>query len=257
MSMQCMLYWAAIIAAILAPSPSHAACAPKRPYCQSLPSRTDETVAIFTGKVKRVTAPAITTAPPEPRNVQPGLASGRYPIGGPLQNGKKVYPTATFEVAENFIGAKTAEFTVLLTSDAFVGDIPIGTPTLGEGETWLIEAYYDPHVQQWMTSTCQRTKPVSQADEDLEALRAWIGGTRLPGRVQGQVANPDKGKYVSGVRVVLRGSKDSFSTTTDERGQFSFDGLEPGLYEATTDGARAMSADLSHSWCSYVVFIVK
>jgi hypothetical protein len=44
---------------------------------------------------------------------------------------------------------------------------------------------------------------------------------------------------------------------TDSSGRFSFDGLEPGLYEATTDGSRPMSVNLTNSWCFFVVFIVK
>jgi hypothetical protein len=129
-------------------------------------------------------------------------------------------------------------------------------PAFSEGEAWLVEAYYDAHLQQWMTSTCQRTKPVSQASDDLQALRAWIAGNRLPGRVQGQVANPDKGGYMSGVRVALRGRSQTLSTTTDSRGYFSFEGVKPGVYEATTAEARAISVNLTDAWCSYVVLLM-
>ncbi|MBC7925866.1 MAG: carboxypeptidase regulatory-like domain-containing protein [Bryobacteraceae bacterium] len=161
------------------------------------------------------------------------------------------------EVTEHFSGAKSPEFTVHLTSDAFLGRIPQGVPAFSDGESWLVEAYYDAHLQQWMTSSCQRTKLVWQATEDLEALRAWIAGDRLPGRVQGQVANPGAGKYMSDVRVALRGPSQTFSTMTDNRGQFTFDGLEAGIYEATTDGAREISVNLTYAWCSYVVFLMK
>ena len=118
-------------------------------------------------------------------------------------------------------------------------------------KAWLVEAYYDAHLQQWMTSTCQRTKLVSQANDDFQALRAWIAGNRLPGRVQGQVTNPDKGGYMSGVLVALRGPSQTLSATTDNRDYFSFEAVKPGVYEATTDGARAISVNLTDAWCSY------
>jgi len=167
-----MFCWCVATAAVLAPWPGVAACAPKLPFCQSRPSRTDQTVAIFVGKVKSVTMPAATpaAAPREPRTSQAEFLSGRNHIRVPIQSANGV-PT---------------------NSDAFLGSIPQGVPAFSDGEAWLVEAYYDAHLQQWMTSTCQRTKPVSQASDDLQALRAWIAGNRLPGRVQGQVANPEK-----------------------------------------------------------------
>lgn len=233
MKARLMFGWLVVLLAVFAPSPGLASCAPKFPFCQSRPDRTDQTIAIFVGKVKSVT--------------MPGSALGQ----------EKQYPVAAFEVAENFIGANSKEFTVHITSDVFIGSIPQGTPAFSVGDAWLVEAYYDGHQQQWMTSTCQRTKPVSQASEDLRALRAWVAGDRLPGRVQGQVANPGKGKHLSDVRVYLRGPGGTLPTTTDDSGHFSFDDLEPGVYEAATDGARSMSVDLTHSWCSYVVLFVK
>ncbi|HEU0140000.1 MAG TPA: hypothetical protein VFQ79_09830, partial [Bryobacteraceae bacterium] len=36
-----------------------------------------------------------------------------------------------------------------------------------------------------------------------------------------------------------------------------FEGVEPGVYEATTEGARAISVNLTHAWCSYVVLLMK
>jgi hypothetical protein len=209
--------------------------------------------------------PAATPAvpPSEPRTTRAEFISGRNQIRVPIQSehalskDEKRYPVAKLEVRENFMGAMSSEFTVHLTSDVFLGRIPQGLPALTVGEVWLVEAYYDAHVQQWMTSTCQRTKPVSAASDDLEALRAWMSGSRLPGRVQGQVANPKKREYMSGVRVALRGSSETLFTSTDNRGHFSFEGLEPGVYDLTTDGARAVKVNLTDSWCSHAVFILE
>jgi hypothetical protein len=256
--------WCIATLLVLAPWPGFAACAPKLPFCQSRPSLTDHTVAIFVGKVKSVTMPAVTRAVPprQPRTSQAEVISGRNETRLPIQSehelpiDEKRYPVANFDVIENFVGAMSPEFTVHLTSDVFLGSIPHGVPAFSDGEVWLVEAYYDTHLQQWVTSTCQRTKRASAASDDLQALRAWTTGKRLAGRVQGQVAKPTEGRAMSGVRVALRGLSQTLSTTTDNRGHFSFEGLEPGVYEATTDGARAIRVNLTHARCSYAVFIL-
>lgn len=185
------------------------------------------------------------------------VSSGRRQVGDPVQAVEKDYPFAIFEVAENFVGAESAEFTVGLTSDVFVGRIPQQVPAFREGELWLVEAYYDGHEQQWMTSTCQRIKLAEQAGHDLQILRAWVAGQRLPARVTGQVAKLDEGKNIAGALVYLRAEKGTRSTTTDGLGQFSFDDVEPGVYDATTEGGRSMRIDLTAAWCSHIVFLVK
>ena len=128
-------WWVATVA-VLAPWPGLAACAPKLPFCQSRPSRTDQTVAIFVGKVKSVTMPAVipAAAPREPQRSQAEFLPERNHIRVPVQsdNGvpanEKHYPVAKLDVTENFIGAMSSEFTVHLTSDAFHGSIPQGVP---------------------------------------------------------------------------------------------------------------------------------
>jgi hypothetical protein len=253
------IVWSAGIIASLLPWRALASCAPTTPFCQKLPDRTDKkTSAIFLGIVKRVATPA--------RSVSPTFAGGRQPdavsparkrVGDPVQTVEKEYPIARFQVTESFVGAESAEFEVRMTSDFFIGAIPQQVPALREGEVWLVEAYYDNHEQQWMTSTCQRTKLAEQAGQDIEVLRAWVVGQRLPGRITGQVSNPGEGKNVSAARVYLRAEKGTISTTTDGLGQFSFDNVAPGIYEATTEGGRSMKIDLTRAWCSHVVFLVE
>jgi hypothetical protein len=231
---------------------------PKMSFCQKLPDRTDKTSAIFLGIVKRVTTPAGSVSPASTVMRQPGaVSSARRRIGDPVQTVEKEYPIARFQVTENFVGAESAEFEVRMTSDFFIGAIPQQVPAFREGEVWLVEAYYDNHEQQWMTSACQRTKLAEQAEQDLQVLRAWVVGQRLPARITGQVSNPGERKNVSAAHVYLRGGKGTISTTTDGLGQFSFDNVEPGVYEATTEGGRSMKIDLTHAWCSHVVFLVK
>ncbi len=228
------------------------------PLCQKLPNRADKTSAIFLGIVKRVTTPVRSVSPASTIMRQPdAVSSGRQRVGDPVQKVDKEYPIASFKVTENFVGAESGEFEVRMTSDWFVNGIPQQVPALREGEAWLVEAYYDNHEQQWMTSMCQRTMLAEQAGQDLQVLRAWVVGQRLPARVTGQVVNPGERKNVSAARVYLRAAKGTISTTTDSLGKFSFENVEPGVYEATTEGSRSMRIDLTHAWCSHVVFLVK
>jgi hypothetical protein len=132
--------------------------------------------------------------------------------------------------------------------------------SLAAGEIWLVEAYRDSRDGKWTTSHCQRTRPAARAAEDLQVLRAWISGRILPARVDGEVFNPAERKSVSGVRIYLRGEKQILSTTTDAGGHFSFEDLGPDIYEATAvlpQGGGPIKIDLTHGWCSHVVFLVR
>jgi hypothetical protein len=143
-----------------------------------------------------------------------------------------------------------------LTSDHFVDGIPQQVPGIREGEVWLVEAYKDPRDGQWTTSNCTRTKPIAQAEEDLRALRAWVLGEHLPARVTGEVWSPSQRKTLAGIRVNLRGGTQPLSATTDGRGQFSFENLDPGVYEAVAplpEGDVRIKVDLTQAWCMHVV----
>jgi hypothetical protein len=205
--------------------------------------------------------PTLTLAPLPAANQPPGgSAQARRRAGDPLPTIEKKYPTARFQVLENFLGAELGEFEVRMTSDHFLGDIPQQTPAFADGELWLVEAYRDQHDQQWTTSYCQRTKPVAQADDDLRVLRTWVTGQRLPARVTGEVWNPGERKNLAGVQVYLRGGRQTLSTTTDGRGQFSFDELDPRVYEAVTalpQGGIPVKVDLTQAWCSRVVLTAR
>jgi len=173
---------------------------------------------------------------------------------------ERKYPTARFQVLESFVGAELGEFEVRMTSDQFIGGIPQQVPAFTEGEIWLVEAYRDPRDQQWTTSSCERTKPAAQAGEELRVLRAWVSGQTLPARFDGEVFNTKERRHVAGVRVYLRGEKQTFSSTTDSDGLFAFENLAPGNYEAAAilpQGGGPIKVDLTQAWCSHVVFVVK
>ncbi|MCU1328931.1 MAG: hypothetical protein JWN34_4301, partial [Bryobacterales bacterium] len=170
------------------------------------------------------------------------------------------YPIVRFQVLESFLGADPGDFEVRLTSDLFLSGIPQNVPDFREGEVWLVEAYRDQRDQQWTTSRCKRTKPVAEADEDLLFLRAWVLGQRLPAQVTGEVWNSAGRTNMAGIQIHLRSSMQTFSATTDRRGQFSFENLDAGVYEAVADlpGSGApVNIDLVRARCSRIVFTVR
>lgn len=245
----------AMLACLTVVAPAFASCAPKLPWCQRLPNRQDSSTAIFVGVVKRIVLPSAAVAAPFPAPVE-RLPSGRHWSGGdPVRSIARQYPVVTFEVVERFLGAGAAEFELRLTSDVFLGAIPKQTPPFVEGQAWFVEAYFDTLQRDWMTSHCERNKLAEHAQEDLSVLRTWAAGGRLPARVSGQVANATEPRRVSRALVELRGTGVTLSTTTDHNGAFAFENLEPGVYEAFTEGARPRKVDLTRSWCSIAVLL--
>lgn len=256
-----MLLRAGLIVALIAsafPSSAPAACLPQQPFCYKLPNKADKDKALFVGTVRRVTLLIRRPAQSSPDVQQADtIRQARRRVGTPPAIENKEYPILELDVTENFLNAASAEFTVWITSDVFINGIPQGIPSFREGEVWLIEAYYDAQEQHWMTSACQRTKLAAQSTENLRVLRAWRDGNRLTGRVTGYVSNFNRSTHVSGVRVTLHGSRGTRVAVTDGSGQFSFDEVDSGLYEAAAEGGQSVTADLRSSWCSHIALVVK
>jgi hypothetical protein len=94
---------------------------------------------------------------------------------------------------------------------------------------------------------------MKEAQDDLRILRMWAAGQRDKGRIHGEVYNPAEKKELPGVLVYLRDANQSYSTTTDSRGQFLFTNLDPGIYEVATELSNwgaPMKIDLVRAWCS-------
>jgi len=231
-----------------------------------LPDRSDTNSVIFRGIVKQVTAPSPALPPPSgQRGPRSGLASGRLRTGDPIPRTEFRYPTARFQILESFLGPGAGDFEVRLTSDHFLDGIPQDVPAFHEGEVWLVEAHRGPQDQQWVTSFCERTRPAAQAEKDLQFLRAWIRGEHLPAQVTGEVWNPVERKSLAGIQIYLRRATQSnaaqtFSGTTDDRGQFSFQNVDPGVYEAVPalpENGVPVKVDLLRARCRHVVFTAR
>lgn len=88
---------------------------------------------------------------------------------------------------------------------------------------------------------CSRTRPLSQAQDDLELLRALIGGraeTRIFGSVSRYVRPPGPYEYninyvgpLGALTVTAEGPGGRFETRTDEKGRYRFTGLAPGKFK--------------------------
>ena len=161
------------------------------------------------------------------------------------------------EVVENFTGADAGEFTLYTSSQGCGFDF-------AEGETYLVETYKKVATGTWEASSCSRTRLLAQATEDFEALHAWKTGQRPPGRISGQIVEliavlgpgspgrlPPSG---TPFRIRLLGGKEILETTSDSRGQFRFENLDPGIYQVELGQPPAVSppADLTRASCAVV-----
>jgi hypothetical protein len=161
------------------------------------------------------------------------------------------------EVVENFTGADAGEFTLYSESQGCGFDF-------AAGETYLVDTHMKVATGTWEASSCSRTRLLAQATEDFEALHSWKTGQRLPGRISGQILElvavlgpgspgrlPPSG---TPFRIRLLGGKEILETTSDSRGKFKFENLDPGFYEvelAQTPSVRG-AADLTRVPCATV-----
>jgi hypothetical protein len=238
-----------------------ASCAPSRAFCESLPERSNPNGAIFLGLVREtVPAPPLVLPPPAPGNVSSGIApEARRRAGDRVIEPPKRYPVVRLQVLEAFSGAELGDLPVRLTSDHFVDGEPMQVLDMHPGEVWLVEAYRSPTDEQWYTSSCQRSKRASQAEDELQVLRTWAAGKALPAHFSGQVFNRSTSKYVAGVHVYLQGEK-TFSAVSDRQGRFLIDNVPPGVYVAATDlpmEREPLRIDLTKSWCAERTLVVK
>lgn len=107
------------------------------------------------------------------------------------------------------------------------------------GESYLVYAYQSPKDNKLYASICSRTRPLSEAGEDLEYIQslsnAQAGGTiygvvnRLR-RVNADVSYQPLGP-MDGIRVTVEGSGRRVESVTDGKGEFRVTGLLPGSYK--------------------------
>lgn len=108
------------------------------------------------------------------------------------------------------------------------------------GGQYLVYAYSN-HDKVLGTSICTRTRPLSNAAEDLEFIEA-LSKAPPGGTISGEVglrrpAQPDVYPWppVKDVKILIKGPDKQFERKTDSEGKFSISGLTPGTYKVSIE----------------------
>lgn len=112
-----------------------------------------------------------------------------------------------------------------------------------EGERYLVYASRDARTGTLYAGICSRTRPLSEAAEDLDYFRSIPpagSGSSITGRVIKQlIALADENQfttsYVGGVKITAEGGGRRAETTTDQEGRYRIAGLAPGRYKVRAD----------------------
>jgi len=117
-----------------------------------------------------------------------------------------------------------------------MGEVSCGYP-FKQAEHYLVYAIpYAGDKNRLSTNICQRTRLLSQADEDLayfQSLPAPGSGGVLYGRLK--MANPDK------VKITIKGQGKLIETRAGKDGNYRVSGLPPGQYIITADLPKSIS----------------
>ena len=109
-----------------------------------------------------------------------------------------------------------------------------------QGEDYLVYAYPHPQSGKLYTGICQRTRPISEAGDDLDYLSkkddpshgAGIEGTieqlRRDSRYETRVVG-----FMAEINVVIEGKSGRWTTVSQKDGRFRLWGLQPGRYRIT------------------------
>jgi hypothetical protein len=107
------------------------------------------------------------------------------------------------------------------------------------GNSYLVYAYRNPKDNKLHANICSRTRPLSEAGEDLEYIRNLAkaeAGATVSGvvnryrRVKADDSYQPPGP-LSGIRVIVEGNGKSVEAVTDNTGQYRITNLPPGKYK--------------------------
>jgi len=150
---------------------------------------------------------------------------------GEVEWGRRVF---SFTVVQAYSGVAGAE--VEVTTGLGGGDCGY---SFRIGETYLVYAHGGGEGKPLGTGICTRTRPVSEAAEDMEFLRGLAG--RAPGvslditvaRGLQSVRSGDTKTVgaLAGARLTVEGAGESKEVRADEQGRARLNGLKPGAYK--------------------------
>jgi len=137
----------------------------------------------------------------------------------------------SFEVERSYRGLTTKTVEVLSDWNSDCGY------RFQEGLRYLVYAYPHSPTAKLTTSTCTRTRPLSEASEDLEYLNKKDDpsqGAGIEGMIEEELDS--KGQSVGsleGIRVLVDGPAGRQTAVTQKDGRFRLWGLLPGRYRVT------------------------
>jgi len=136
----------------------------------------------------------------------------------------------SFEVERSYRGLTTKTAEVLSGRNSDCGY------RFQEGVRYLVYAYAHSPTAKLTTSICTRTRPLSEASEDLEYLERKDDPSQGAG-IEGMIEEVDsKGQSVGsleGIRVLVEGHAGRQTAATQKDGRFRLWGLLPGRYRVT------------------------
>ena len=153
---------------------------------------------------------------------------------------KRKRPVFSFSVDQAFRGVNGAKVAVMT---------GIGGDDCGYGfkigEQYLVYAYRDQQKKEMLsTSVCARTRPVRDADEDLEYIRG-LSKASPGGWVFGEVFKSgwtqERPLPVEDVEVTVEGKGKSVTLTTDSDGKFHASALPEGSYKVRVAPPEGLS----------------
>jgi len=208
-------------------------CSPiSEPPCQAAWTAT----AVFTGTVLDIAEPA----PPQPQT------GGSKPIRQPLFYDSSRTPLlwpkriVRMQIAEVLTGVDPRQQQIEIVTGMGGGDCGY---SFHSGVDYIIYAYKNSEGR-LETGICSRTRPLTQAAEDIAYLRAF---PQLPATADIRVSVVDNSTWQAGrrpmakVRTTIAGPDGLREALTDSRGRVTFAGLTPGEYTVqwASDGYKS------------------
>ena len=138
-----------------------------------------------------------------------------------------------------------------------------------QGQQYLVYAQKSSVENRLTTSTCTRTRLLSEAGEDLSYLRNLSQtpqGAMILGQVQRLTRNSEGvGKFdpMTGIRVTVENSDKRMEFVSNAEGKFIAKGLSPGTYKVSIDlpngltGIKESSVTVEDKGCAAVHFYVQ
>jgi hypothetical protein len=167
--------------------------------------------------------------------------------------------TVTFRVEESFRGATSPTLSVISGGDL------CGFP-FSKGKRYLVFADSHPGDSRLHVDICSETKWASEAGDDLAYLRTLSDGGYVYGSVFQFVAPEEPGSKairlmnaVVAQRILVQGVH-SYEATTDSRGNFRVNGIEPGRYTVSIVAgssvypSRSQAITIENRGCAMVDF---